>query len=434
MRNRHLTARQTPCNVMKRSVTEEDQQDNCIIVERFASLRVRPVHWQLLNLSDTADLAAAIEVAKKALESTCYNTRIFNLDWRGAANGDLSSLRAMLLRKDTAPVGFTVFSIRRQPLKMRLGEVPIADLDLTRHWHLGDPYFDPGLSREEQVAASGELVDSATAGLSRGECLFFESLPVEGPLRSALAAPTNGRTPGVQLSLGGEFEHQFIRMPTTFADYVAQLGSRSRQSVLYSQRRLRKDMGGDVRCECFESEESVDRFLADAIVVSRKTYQWNLLGLGLRDTDALRDAFKASARHGWFKSFILYCKGSPVAFMLGSQQEGCYYYDDVGYDPAFAKWSVGSVLQVEVLEHLFARADPPRFFDFSSGYGEHKGRFSNSSQRECNILVLPPTFRNRFAASAYRSVDATSNAIARVVERTNLKKKLKQLLRRRSTS
>jgi hypothetical protein len=392
------------------------------------------VHWQLLNLSDAADFSAAIEVAKRALESTSYNSRIFNLDWRGGANGDLSSLRAMLLRNETASVGFTVFSIRRQPLKMRLGEVPIADLDLTRYWHLGDPYFDPSLSREEQVAASRELVDFATAGLTRGQCLFFESLPVEGPLRGALAAPANGRTPAVQLRLGGEFEHQFIRMPTTFADYVAQLGSRSRQSVLYSQRRLRKDMAGDVRCECFESEESIDRFLTDAVVVSRKTYQWNLLGLGLRDTDALRETFKASARRGWFKSYILYCKGSPVAFMLGSQQEGCYYYDDVGYDPAFAKSSVGSVLQVEVLEHLFARADPPRFFDFSSGYGEHKGRFSNSSHRECNILVLPLTLRNRLLASAYRSLDAATSTIAALLERTNLKKKLKQLLRRRSSS
>lgn len=389
------------------------------------------MHWQLLDLSDAADLSAAIDVARQALQNTCYNARVFNLDWRRGAS-DTSSLRAFLLRKDATPVGFTLFSIRRQPLKVRLGEVSIADIDLIRHWHLGDPYFDTGLSREEQVIACKELVDLATSRLGRGECLFFESLAVDAPLRDALAVSVNEGAVGVQLRLGGEFEHQFIQMPTNFADYVAQLGSRSRQSVLYSQRRLRKDMEGDVRCECFESPRSVDRFVADAAAVSRKTYQWNLLGLGLRETDGLRQSLSAYADRGWFKSFVLYCKGSPVAFMLGTQQEGCYYYEDVGYDPAFAKWSVGSVLQIEVLEHLLGRVDQPRFFDFSSGYGEHKARFSNSSRRECNILLLPSTFRNRFVVSVYRSLDVASNVVARLLDRTNLKKKLKQILRRGS--
>jgi GNAT acetyltransferase-like protein len=388
------------------------------------------LQWHRLNLARPADLSAASEFSKKASVSANRNGRAFDLDWRCEPDGDVSSLRALVLREGSSMLGFALFSIHRLPLKLCAGEITFANVDLIRHWHPAEPYLESYLTSEATVDACGRLLDLTVAELGHGECLFFEGMPADGPMRKALAATR--RVPAVRLELGDEFEHQFIRMPSTLAEYVTQLGSRSRQSVLYSQRRLRKDMGGDVRCECFESVESVDRFVSDAVAVSRKTYQWNLLGLGLRDADGLRGTLTHAARHGWLRSFILYCKESPAAFMLGSQHGDCYYYDDVGYDPAFAKWSVGSVLQIEVLEHLFARADKPSLFDFSVGYGEHKARFGNLSRRECNTLVLPPTTRNRLVASVHRGADATSRLAARVLQRTGLKNRMKQLIRHRS--
>jgi hypothetical protein len=393
-------------------------------------LRASSPQWHRLNLASPADLSAAIELSKRASVHADRNGRVFDLAWRCEPDDDLSSLRALTLRDGSSMLGFALFSIRRLPLRVCAGEITLAHVDLTRHWHPAEPYLESTLTGEAAVDACGKLLDFTVTGLGPGECLFFEGMPADGPLRKALAATR--QAPMVRLDLGDEFEHQFIRMPPTLAEYVAQLGSRSRQSVLYSQRRLRKDMGGDVRCECFESVESVDRFVSDAVTVSRKTYQWNLLGLGLRDADGLRKTLRHGARHGWLRSFILYCKESPAAFMLGSQHGNCYYYDDVGYDPAFAKWSVGSVLQIEVLGHLFDRVDKPSLFDFSVGYGEHKARFGNLSRREYNTLVLPQTNRNRLLASAHRSADAASRLAGRVLHSTGLKNKVKQLIRRRS--
>lgn len=389
------------------------------------------MQWHLLNLSNEPELREVVAVSKSALAGSRLGARAFDLQWRSGAGADRSTLRVFALRDDATTLGLALFSIHRKPLTFRLGEISIGSVDFARHWHVGEPYLDSRFDAPAAAEAFDKLVDVAVARLGRKECLFFEGLPVDGAARGALGTDRSDR-PWIVLKLGDDFDHQFIQLPDTFTDYVAQLGSRSRQSLLYSQRRLLKDMGGDVRCECFESEESVERFVADATAVSRKTYQWNLLNLGLRDSAALSDSLRFAARNGWLRSFLLYCRETPVAFMLGGQYGDCYYYDDVGYDPDFSKWSVGSVLQLEVLQQLLARADKPRNFDFSTGYGEHKGRFGNYSRKERNVLVFPRNTRNRVLRRLYSLTDQTSKATARLLAKAGVKDRLKQLIRRRS--
>jgi CelD/BcsL family acetyltransferase involved in cellulose biosynthesis len=389
------------------------------------------LNWHLLNLATESDRNEALALSKLALNSSRLGARAFDMTWRSGSINDPSSLRVFVLRREATPVGLAVFSVHSKALALRLGEISIANVSLIRHWHLGDPYLDVTLDSAAATDACRALVSAATSQLGRRECLFFEGLPVEGPMRDAIAG-SKSNTATLRLDLGDDFEHQFIRMPNSFADYLEQLGSRSRQSLLYSRRRLAKDMGDDVRCECFESEQSIERFVVDATAVSRKTYQWNLLGLGLRDPEALSNTLRLAARNGWLRSFILYCRQAPVAFMLGSQHGDCYYYDDVGYDPDFSKWSVGSVLQLLVLEQLLGRPDKPTTFDFSTGYGEHKGRFGNFSRRECNLLVLPRTFANVALGHAYRGTDRLSRSAARILANAGLKDRLKRLIRRGS--
>ena len=391
------------------------------------------VRWDLLDLADAHSLNEALAVSRRVAGEFAIGARAFNFDWRLGADRDCSSLRVFILRQEGIVRGFAVFSRRQRALKFLFGEVSLAQVDLTRFWHLGEPFLDPQLPPDAATAACVSLIETALGSLGSRECLFFEGLPVDVPMHCALNATSAYRARPVQLNLGADFDHQFIRMPDSFADYLSQLGSRSRQSLLYSQRRLLKDMDGDVQFECFESAHSVDKFVADATVVSRKTYQWNLLGLGLRDSEGLRSSLSFSAKHGWLRSFILYCKKAPVAFMLGSQQGDCYYYDDVGYDPAFAKSSVGSVLQLYVLEYLLNRADRPKYFDFSTGYGEHKGRFGNFSRRETNLLVMPSTIDNRALAAAYRVNDRASKFAVDLLARAGIKEKLKRMIRRRSS-
>jgi len=389
------------------------------------------LRWTRLNLDDPNEAQEAFAISRRA---SCVRggigARALDLAWRSDGPVACESLYVYRLVRDDVVAGFAVLSRRDRPLKLMLGEVTIAKVPLKRYWHLGDPFLGDEVAADGVAAdACDDLLASLVRSLGPRECVFFEGLPTSGPMCEALHKRSQDF---VHLQLGPAYEHQFIDMPGSFADYVAQLGSRSRQSLLYSQRKLLRDMADDVRCECFHTVDSVDRFVADAVAVSRKTYQWTLLGLGLRDQQGLGAMLRRDAEHGWMRSFILYCRGAPVAFMLGSQHGDCYYYDDVGYDPDFARWSVGSVLQMYVLEALYEQSDPPKTFDFSTGYGEHKGRFGNRARSEANVLVFPATLQNRWLVSAYRVNESLGNYAKNLLERVGLKGTMKRFIRRYS--
>jgi CelD/BcsL family acetyltransferase involved in cellulose biosynthesis len=97
--------------------------------------------------------------------------------------------------------------------------------------------------------------------------------------------------------------------------------------------------------------------------------------------------------------------------MLGYQYGGCYYYTDVGFDPAYAKWSVGSVLQLKVLQDLYQQDGRPELFDFSTGYGEHKERFGSESRLEANVLLMPRTVRARWIAASFLASEWLSSTV-----------------------
>lgn len=388
--------------------------------------------WSLLDLATESARAEALRLSQEAAADATIGARALDLAWR-LSNAEVRDISAYVLRDEGQPRGIALFTRRNRPLKFLLGEVAIGQAAFQRQWHVGEPYLSPQLRPEAASLAARELLQACLRKLGRRECLFFEGLPLDGALYSAIREARSQGARALTIELGAPYEHQFIRMPESFQEYIAQLGSRSRQSVQYSQRRLARDMDGQVRCECFETVESVERFVADAQAISKKTYQWSLLGLGLRDANGLRASLTAAARQGWMRSFILYCRDEPVAFMLGEHQAGCYYYDDVGYDPDFGKWSVGSVLQMYVLEHLYNQADKPRCFDFSTGYGEHKGRFGNYSRREASLLVMPASMENRALGAAYRASARVSAAAVDLLKRAGVKDRLKRLIRHRSS-
>ena len=47
---------------------------------------------------------------------------------------------------------------------------------------------------------------------------------------------------------------------------------------------------------------------------------------GLRDREKLKTTFRFAAERGWMRCYILYCKGMPVAFMVGYQYANSFFH------------------------------------------------------------------------------------------------------------
>lgn len=330
--------------------------------------------------------------------------------------------------------GYAPFFRQSRPVRLQIGELRLASIPLTRLTLIGEPLLDES---DERAAFDSvvTLLRSLRTTIGPGEAVCFEGVPLDSPTYRAITSHEYVRESFLLVHLGKPFEHHCIKMPATLDEYLHQLSGRSRQNLLRAERNLSKDMEEKVRLERFSDASGVERFVADATRISRKTYQWNLLGLGLRDSEGLARQLAYEAERGLLRNYILYCRDDPVAFMIGAQEPGAtYYYIDVGFDPDYAKWSVGSMLQLKVLRDLFASPGTPVLFDFSTGEGQHKARFGNFSRPEANVMLLPKTMRMRATSMAYASTERLSTAGATMLDRMGLKAKIKKFIRRSSAS
>ena len=91
------------------------------------------------------------------------------------------------------------------------------------------------------------------------------------------------------------------------------------------------------------------------------------------------------------------------------------------------------MLQITVSGYRYGRADRPRFVDFSTGYGNHKGQFGNLSRRETKLLALPATLRNRPLVSAFRLKERFSRAAVSGLDKLGVTARLRRLIGRTSS-
>jgi hypothetical protein len=249
---------------------------------------------------------------------------------------------------DDGIAGFALLLRQARPLRFQLGELTYYRRQLTRFDLWSAPLIAgvaKGSERWRDLALA--FLETVTQHMSPSvDVIGVEGLVVDGPFHQLLHHDPRISKSFLRVKQGEPFAHQFIDLPPTLDAYMDSLGRKSKKSLAYSRRRLLRDFADDVEITCYERDSDVDAFLDHAIEISRKTYQWRLLGLGLRDRESLANRLRFAASKAWLRSYVLFCSGRPAAFMLGYQHGHCYYYTDVGFDPDHGQWSVGSALQL----------------------------------------------------------------------------------------
>jgi hypothetical protein len=392
--------------------------------------------WKPVNLGEQRARQEAIAFGRRVMARSGDCHLRHDLEWALCGGAARPGVLAFCLDHDNGLSGFAVLLRQERPLRFQLGELTYYRQPLTR-FDLWSAPLIAGVPEESPAWRDLAIFFLETMKSHLGpssEAIGIEGLPTGSRFYRLLNHDPQIAKDFLLVKQGEPFLHQFIEMPETFDSYLKTLGKRSRQSLNNRRNRLFRDFAGDVHVTCFADDDKVSLFLDDAIAVSKKTYQWRLLGLGLRDRKALQDRLRFAASKRWLRSYLLYCAGQPVAFMLGYQYEDRFYYTDVGYDPDYSRHAVGSVLQLEVIADLYAKDHRPKIFDFSTGYGDHKAHFSNATQEEANLLLLPRSFRHAILSGAYRQLDCVANLATRIADQIGAKQRLKKTIRRFTTS
>ena len=197
------------------------------------------------------------------------------------------------------------------------------------------------------------------------------------------------------------YARRYADLSQGFDGYLAGFSGKSRSTLLRKERRFAELSGGRIDIRTYRTAAEIASFHGLAREVSRKTYQEKLLDAGLPDDPAEMIRLAATDRaRGW----LLFLDGVPVSYLYAPAVGDTLIYAYLGYDPAVASHSPGTVLQLAAMRDVIAEARFGRF-DFTEGDGQHKRLFATGSVACVDLLLLKPTLANRALEAALIGFD-----------------------------
>lgn len=202
-----------------------------------------------------------------------------------------------------------------------------------------------------------------------------------------------------------DYRRHYIDMGAGFDAYMAGFSGKTRSTLRRKARKLAEQAPGGTHVTAHHTPAEIEAFLGIALPLSARTYQARLLGAGLPADPASRRAMLEAAEEGRMRAFLLHAGGAAIAYLALPVHGRTLVYAHLGYDPAWAPLSPGTVLQIEALERLYAE-QRFAFFDFTEGEGAHKALFGTHSAACSSLVLLNPTLANRTLLGARDAFDA----------------------------
>lgn len=276
----------------------------------------------------------------------------------------------------------------------------------------------------------------STPPLETPRPLIAELADGKAPLALLYSFPVAPTFPSVTFSRGRvavvdkRFQHYYV---DTGAGFEAYLQPRNKKTVSTLRRKARKveSMSPDGRAfRVHRLPAEMDAFLDIALPVSERSYQYRLLGQGLPMDPGYRAQLRAMAERNEVVAYTLHLGERAIAYTVCPIYGGNRaLYDHTGFDPDFAEYSPGAVLQFRIVEDLCARQGVD-FYDLCTGEGRHKETFATGAIECANIFIFPVLSRHSPLFALRWTFDATTALAARLLARFGIKGRLKRLIRR----
>jgi CelD/BcsL family acetyltransferase involved in cellulose biosynthesis len=212
-------------------------------------------------------------------------------------------------------------------------------------------------------------------------------------LRQDLEPDLKSMHPQLRLFVRNRYARHYASLQGGFDAYLSGFSAKSRSTLKRKCRKLAERSGGTLDFRCYSRPDQIEEFYRLARAVSATTYQEKLLGTGLPEGEAaLADMLSLAAR-GAMRGWLLFLDGVPISYLYAPASGDTLVYAYLGYDPAFADFSPGTVLQHEAMRDLMNEGRF-RVFDFTEGEGQHKRQFATGSVDCVDLLLLRPTLVN----------------------------------------
>lgn len=382
--------------------------------------------WQQV---DAPTLSTLRERAAHILEKAPAAEMEHDLKWiEGVAQAPSKSIAVYVFGNEGTVDGYAPFLIHPATLDCKLGGTTLLQRRIRRHVLVGGP-----VTVRDESSHNAGLFRALRPQLEKDDVVFLGAVQAGSVLAHQLQHRSPLHRDYYVLPYGPAYQRRRIRFEgNDYEAYLKSLRKTTRRDLKRSEKKFLARAGDRHRTRRFESPAEAELFLQHATEISRKTYQWHLLGLGMRDQEDRATNFNHAASQGWFRSYVLYVDDKPIAFQAGYLHRHTYYAHNTGYDPEWREAHAGRFLLTEIFKDLLADDEAVETFDFLWGDGLLKSRLANTEQTERHYYLFPKTLHGALLYYPLRLVNLMAAAASAVLERLRLKTYARRLIRRRS--
>jgi CelD/BcsL family acetyltransferase involved in cellulose biosynthesis len=311
----------------------------------------------------------------------------------------------VLLEEGGEPTGLAVARLENARSPTRLGYAMVFN----PHVRSLTVVYGGLLSEDSNV---GKLIDAVRGSLAPGEADVVRIRMLR--LGSSAYEVAREEAPFLRREhFRKPVTHWRSTVPGSIDEFLAARSKERRRHVRRYARRLEESCGGEVEVGRLHARAELDRLFADTYEVYQRTYQATL-GVGFSRDELNRRLTETCMDRGWFRGYVLYLRGKPVAFWHGNLYAGVFWSVATGYDPAYGDTRPGTYLLMRLIEDLCAD-ESVRTIDFGFGDAEYKSHFGDESWLEEDVAVFEPRPKAvaiNLGLSGIRGTVRTAQAVA----------------------
>lgn len=222
----------------------------------------------------------------------------------------------------------------------------------------------------------------------------------------------------------------YVLRDGTFQEYLARFNGKHRSTLRRKVRKLERESGEKLDVRAYTGK-GFDDFFQGARQVSTETYQEIMFDAGLPTSHESVTGMRADFLEGRAKGYLLFVNDRPIAYLCMPIRDNVMEYQYLGFRPAYAEFSPGTVLLFSVLELMF-NEKAARALDFGEGgsEGSYKATFANDSVPYQVTFWLTLTPANIALIMAQKAADTASSLVGMILQRMGVKRRVRLLMRR----
>ena len=180
----------------------------------------------------------------------------------------------------------------------------------------------------------------------------------------------------------------YLPLSKSWQEHYSGLSTKFRENISRQERNLKKDF--KVEVEVITAPEDVTRSMKDFFRLHQE--RWTSkhepgLFADMNRRNFHLDLAPLFAEQGWLRLFFLTLNGERVAVSYCFNYAKKLYWYLSGFDPAFSRYGVGSVLTAHLIENSID--DGLHEVDFLSGSEPYKERWNTMTRRTVTFLGAP---------------------------------------------